>query len=264
VVGPPVAGASGGADRLTAVLVLLPPSETKAPGGTAPTLDLDDLLWPDLRETRSRVLSGLASLSADLPTARAALRVAATKDDEILRNALLRSAPTMPALDRYTGVLYEALDVPSMSSAQRSRARGRVLVASALFGTLRAADRIPAYRLSAGSVLPGLGPVTTLWRAAAGPMLAELDTPVLDLRSGAYTAFGHVPGAITVRVMSRRPDGSLAIVSHFNKATKGRLARIVAASRGEPSTLRDVIRLARRAGMRLEQVGPAALEIVTD
>jgi cytoplasmic iron level regulating protein YaaA (DUF328/UPF0246 family) len=71
-------------------------------------------------------------------------------------------------------------------------------------------------------------------------MLAELDAPVLDLRSGAYAAFGRVPGAITARVVTRQPDGRLTVVSHFNKATKGRLARVVATAPREPSSLRSV------------------------
>jgi cytoplasmic iron level regulating protein YaaA (DUF328/UPF0246 family) len=245
------------------VLVLLPPSETKAPGGDGPAVDLDALLWPELRPTRSTLLDALIALAGDLPAARAALKVTASKDDDILGNAHLRTATTLPALDRYTGVLYDALDAASMSRAERSRAGARILVMSALFGATRATDPIPCYRLSAGSTLPGLGTVAPLWRAAAGPLLAVIDAPVLDLRSGAYAAFGPIPGAITARVVSRQPDGRLAVVSHFNKATKGRLARLVATAPREPSSLRSVLRLARGAGLDAEQTGPRSLQIVT-
>lgn len=245
------------------MLVLLPPSETKAQGGHAPALDLDALLWPELRPTRSRLLDGLAALAGDLPTARAALKVTASRDDDIRGNARLYAAPTLPALDRYTGVLYEALNAAAMSRSERSRAQARILVASALFGAVRAADPIPAYRLSAGSVLPDVGNVAPLWRAAAGPLFAAMEEPVLDLRSGAYAAFGPVPGAITVRVVSRQPDGRLAVVSHFNKATKGRLARLVALAPHEPSSLRSVLRLAHGGGLSTEQTGPRSLQIIT-
>lgn len=245
------------------MLVLLPPSETKAGGGSGPALDLESLLWPELRATRSSLLVALTALAQNLPQARAALKVSAGKDDEILGNARLRSATTMPALDRYTGVLYEALGVASMTRAQRSRAQARIVVSSALFGAVRAGDRIPSYRLSAGSVLPGLGSLAPLWKAAAGSLFAHLDAPVLDLRSGAYAAFGAVPGAITVRVVTRRPDGSLTVVSHFNKATKGHLARLVATAPRESGSLTGVLRLARRAGLAMEQTGPASAQIVT-
>ena len=40
----------------------------------------------------------------------------------------------------------------------------------------------------------------------------------MDLRSGSYAALAPVPGAVTLEVLSERPDGSRAVVSHFNKA----------------------------------------------
>ena len=78
---------------------------------------------------------------------------------------------------------------------------------------------------------------------------------VVDLRSGSYTALGRLPGAVTVDVVSERPDGSRAVVSHFNKAHKGRLARVLAAGRAEPDSAAKVATAARRAGMTVERDG---------
>jgi cytoplasmic iron level regulating protein YaaA (DUF328/UPF0246 family) len=86
---------------------------------------------------------------------------------------------------------------------------------------------------------------------------------VVDLRSGGYAAFGSVPGAIIVRVVTEQPDGERKVVSHFNKHTKGLLARALAVTRAEVNDLSGVLRVARRAGLRAERTGPAALEIVT-
>src|SRR5919199_6006762 len=131
------------------VLVLLPPSETKHPGGDGAPLDLTALGAPELTGLREQLVDAVVQLSADVPAARAALGLSAAQDGEIARNALLRSSPTMPAIERYTGVLYDALDVRSFTRAQRRRAAGRLAVGSALFGVLRAEDAVPAYRLSA-------------------------------------------------------------------------------------------------------------------
>jgi cytoplasmic iron level regulating protein YaaA (DUF328/UPF0246 family) len=245
------------------VFILLPPSETKAIGGDLPPVDLDGLLFPELRASRERLLTALCAVSRDLPTARCALGVGASRDQEIAGNLRLTTAATMPALHRYTGVLYDALDAQRMTAAERARAQARLLISSALFGMLRAADAIPAYRLSAHSRLPGTGTVAGVWRGPLSPLLAGLHGPMLDLRSAAYAAFAPVPGAITVRVVSVRPDGRRAVVSHFNKATKGRLARLLATSRAEPQGVPDIARVARRAGMTVERIGPAALQIVT-
>jgi cytoplasmic iron level regulating protein YaaA (DUF328/UPF0246 family) len=244
------------------VLVLLPPSETKRTGGDGAPLDLAALSTPELTPVRSRLTAALVELAADPPTARAALGLSPAQDDELARNAGLLTSPTLPALQRYTGVLYDALDVGSLTRAQRRRADARLAVGSALFGLLRAGDPVPAYRLSAGSALPGLPPLRELWRPALGPVLAAVDDLVVDLRSGAYTALAPLPGAVTVRVETIRPDGARAVVSHNSKAHRGRVARLLTTTTGEPD---DVVRLRgllRRAGLHVEHDGGTELVLV--
>lgn len=245
------------------MLVLLPPSESKAVGGLGSAVDLLALRYPELRAHRDALMTELMALSAQPEAARFALRVRAAKDDEVRANTLLRASPTMPVLDRYTGVLYDALDAPGMTPAERTRANARVVVMSSLFGPVSGGDLIPGYRLSAGCSLPHVGTVAGYWKPVIAPLLAALDEPVIDLRSGAYGAFGAVPGAITVRAVSVRPDGSRAVVSHFNKHVKGLLARVVATTRAELDDVDDVIDAASKAGLRAEQSGPLSIELVS-
>src|SRR3712207_7248054 len=108
-----------------------------APGGDGAPLDLAALSWPELTGVRAGLVDTLVDLAGDRTAARTALGLSERQDDEIARNAGLRSAPTTPALERYTGVLYDALDVRSMSRAQRARADRRLAVGSALFGVVR-------------------------------------------------------------------------------------------------------------------------------
>ena len=241
------------------VLVLLPPSETKLTGGDGPPLRLDGLSHPELTPLRGMLVDDLVKLSGDVVAARAALGLSAQQDGEIERNAQLWLSPTAPALRRYTGVLYDALDVGSLRGAGAARARARLAVGSALFGLLRPDDAVPAYRLSAGSALPGRGTLAATWRPALAPALATIATRelVVDLRSGSYTALARVPGAVTVTVRT----AERTVVSHFNKAHKGRLARLLASSRAEPTDAASVAAIARRAGMHVERRG-TALEIV--
>jgi cytoplasmic iron level regulating protein YaaA (DUF328/UPF0246 family) len=244
------------------VLVLLPPSETKSAGGDGPPLDLATLTAPELTPVRTELVEALVKLSDDLPASRAALGLSPAQDDQIARNAALWTSPTRPALERYTGVLYDALDARSFTRAQRARAERRLAVGSALFGLVRAADRIPAYRLSAGSALPGLPTLRALWKPALSPVLAAVPGLVVDLRSGSYAALAPVPGAVTVQVLSERPDGTRAVVSHFNKAHKGRLARLLAGTTAEPSDVVGLRRLLRRAGLHVEHDGGTSLTLV--
>lgn len=240
------------------MLVLLPPSETKAGGGRGPALDLDALSFPSLTATRKALVDELVTLAADPHATRAALGLSEHQHAEIDRNAALWSSRTTPALRRYTGVLYDSLRPADLTPAARSR----VLVCSALFGLVRGTDAVPAYRLSATSELPGRDGLRTVWRPALAPVLAELDDHVVDLRSGSYAALGPAPGATTLDVRSEAADGSRTTISHANKSYKGHVARVLASSRRRPRDTAGVLSVLRDAGLRVEQAGEHALVLV--
>ncbi|MEV0673712.1 peroxide stress protein YaaA [Mycobacterium sp. NPDC050441] len=246
------------------MLVLLPPSETKRTGGDGPPVRLDNLSSPELTPLRQSLIDELIELAADPPACRKALAISASQDAEIERNAALRQAPTMPAIERYTGVLYDALDVGSLRGAAAARARSRLAVGSALFGLLRADDPVPAYRLSASSKLPGQPGLATRWRPLLEPVLADLSAGelIVDLRSGSYAGLGRIPGAVRVQVLAERADGQRTVVSHFNKAHKGHLARALVSSRSEPGNAAGVAAVARRAGMNVERDGDELTVVV--
>jgi cytoplasmic iron level regulating protein YaaA (DUF328/UPF0246 family) len=244
------------------VLVLLPPSETKAEGGNGDPLDLERLSFPDLNPVRRKLADALVELAGDLPGSIAALGISPRQEPEVARNAALFGSPTMPALRRYTGVLYDALGASTLTSVEYRRAGRRLAVASALFGVVRATDPIPAYRCSGDSVLPGVGPLRELWRPVLEPALGELDELVVDLRSGTYAHLARLPAAVSVRVVTEQNGRRLAI-SHHNKSYKGALARALAVAPRESGTVNALIRVAAAAGLVLEKTGPRSLDLVT-
>ena len=226
------------------MLILLPPSEGKTRPAQGPPLDLGSLDLPALTATRRRVLDTLVRVSAgNRKRAMDRLGLGPTQVDALERNANLLEEPTARADEVYTGVLYTAWDPATTSGAARAAADERVAVASALFGLVRPGDRIPAYRLSAGVTLPRLGTTQAIWRPRLGPVLAGLtaDGLLVDLRSGAYVALHPPTGDLaartaTVRVLQER-DGRRSVVSHLNKATKGRIVRALLEADADP---RDV------------------------
>nr|WP_206025854.1 peroxide stress protein YaaA [Rhodococcus sp. 14C212] len=246
-------------------MVLLPPSETKSDGGDGAPLDLGELSMPQLTATREELVQALVDLAADQEASSLALGLGPTQADEIERNAKLWVSPTRPALARYTGVLFDALDAGSFTRAQREKAYRRLAVGSALFGAVRAGDPIPAYRLSGGSKLPGFGTLASLWRPElSGALTAEAAGElVVDLRSGVYRQLGPVPGAVTATVLTEQPDGSRKVVSHFNKHHKGLLARAFVLTRAEPADIDGAARVAARAGLRVEVASATELVILT-
>ncbi|WP_132879410.1 peroxide stress protein YaaA [Tamaricihabitans halophyticus] len=245
------------------MLVILPPSETKATGGTGAPLDIDGLSLPELAPARRKLTDALRTLAADIPESLRVLGISARQEAEVSRNAELHSAPTMPALRRYTGVLYDALDLAGLSRTEQARADRRLAVASALFGIVHGTDAIPAYRLSGGTTLPGIGTLRSFWRPVLEPVLAERAGLVVDLRSGPYAALARIPDAVTVRVVTRNAAGKRVTVSHHNKAYKGQLARVLGSARKEPANMRDLLAVATAAGIQLDQTGPGELELLT-
>lgn len=154
--------------------------------------------------------------------------------------------PTMPAVQRYTGVLFDALSASTLPSWRR------LAIGDALFGLLRAGDPIPHYRLSGGSKLGGRT-MKSYWGKQVTQALENIDELVVDLRSGTYQQLGRLPSAVTVRVESVQPDGSRKVVSHFNKHYKGLLARELALSPADAFSAADVAAIARAAGMTVEE-----------
>jgi hypothetical protein len=253
------------------VLILLPPSEGKAEAAAGAPVDLAELWLPPLTTARRRVLTRLVALCGRTSRrgrdgALAALGLTAGQDTELTRNATLLQAPAAPAAEVYRGVLYEALDPGTLGPDARGWLDERVVVASALWGAVRLTDRIPAYRCSAGAQLPVLGGLAAYWRKALRPALdrAVGDRPVLDLRSGAYAAMWAPTGAVAartavVRVLHERiVDGTprRSVVSHFNKATKGRLVRGLATAGVRPESVDDIVGMLRDLGHTVEE-GPA-------
>ena len=246
------------------MLLLLPPSETKrdgVEGGTA--LDFDALSFPELTPQRRAAVAALRRLSRRVADSTAALHLGATQRFEIDRNRAIATSPTMPALERYTGVLYDALGVPSLTTAERAFAHEHLVVHSALFGLLRAGDPIPAYRCSHDSKLPGL-PLRQLWRGAVTAILAAGPGLVLDLRSEPYAALGPAPTAEMLRVVSEDAAGRRAAISHANKHSKGALVRALLTAGHDHGSVDSLLAWAGAHGIRLERAAPGVLELVVD
>ncbi|GAA1617395.1 YaaA family protein [Leucobacter chromiireducens] len=245
------------------MLILLPPSETKRTGGTGEfdpaRLSRDAILGAP----RAAVRAALETVSADEEAAVRALKLGTKNRGEREHNLALSTSGVMPVMDRYTGVLYDALDAPSLDPAAREWLAAHVAVQSALFGVLGLGEEIPAYRVSAGSRLPELGsPLKRLWSDAH----AELDWAraglILDLRSLDYVALAPLPRdrGWFVHVSQRGDDGVVRALNHFNKAAKGDLVRRLARAGEDYERVEDLLDWATAEGLELT-ADPEAREL---
>jgi len=232
------------------VLILLPPSETKARAVRGKPVELASLAFPELTATRATVVEALVATSRR-PDALARLGVPDGAADQVAANLDVLTAPTLPVARLYTGVLFGALELVTLDAASRRRAGSRLVVASALWGFSRITDRLPAYRLSAGARLVGIGPVASAWRSALGAVMPSVAGAgmVVDCRSGGYAAMWRPAGALgrrTLRVVvEREVAGRRTVVSHLAKFGRGLLARALVLEAGRPATAGDVVDVAR-------------------
>lgn len=244
------------------MLVLLPPSEGKAASGRGAPLKPESLSLPGLNAAREAVLGELVELcSGDEEKAREVLGLSEGLRGEVAKNAGLRTAGARPAGEIYTGVLYDALGLASLDAAAKRRAARSLLVFSGLWGAVRVTDRIPSYRCSMGVKLPGLGALGAHWRTPMAEVLPEAAGRglVLDLRSAAYAAAwkpqGEVAGrTATVRVLHAP---TRKVVSHFNKATKGRIVRSLLSAGTAPEGPAELVEALRDLGYEVEAEAPA-------
>ena len=215
------------------MLILLPPSEGKTGRARGRRLDLARLSFPELNPRRDEVVAALTALSAE-PDAAQTLGVSPTLVAHLARNAALTTSPTLPALDCYSGVLYDALSYRTLSPAGQRRANRWVVVVSALFGAVRPRDPVVPYRLSMAVNLPGVGPLASAWKpllravlpAAAGRGL------VVDCRSSTYAAAWTPEGDFARRWVQVMVPGA----THMAKHTRGLVARAICELDLEPRT----------------------------
>ncbi|WP_157674632.1 YaaA family protein [Agrococcus jejuensis] len=209
-------------------------------------LDLGALAFPPLSSTRERVLDVTIAKAVAAPPAATPARQRWIDDDRVLR-----SSPTMPAIERYEGVLYDGLGAASLDPSARAWVDHHVLIGSALWGFVRASDRIPSYRCSSSDLK---GPLRGAW-SDAGALLA--DETVVDLRSKAYVHVAPVPGAIAVDVVGE--DG--AALNHWNKHAKGALVRRMAEAGLAASGAHGLAAWAADRGIRLRAIADDRLEL---
>lgn len=256
--------------------VLLPPSEAKTPGGRGRSL-AQRPPHPTLGEARATTFGALATLLAQGRDAASAalLLPPSVVDDVLATNSVAQTSRTMPALHRYAGVVYDGLDLASLSTDEQRLAGRELYVFSGLLGVVRGDEPVPDYRVPAKAALPGIGIAGTFWRAvldgALPPLLGR--GVVIDLRSSDYAAMwrparSDAHRVVSVRVLSRLPSGRWGVISYNSKFAKGRLAAALVRRRAggrAVSGADDVVAAWQEAtGLPARCTSANAVEVYTD
>jgi uncharacterized protein len=220
--------------------ILLPPSEGKAVGGRRPGWDpAGGRFGPVLAGHRRAVAGALAAL--DGGDERLLGARGATLERARAVNRALVGAPCLPAGRRFTGVVWDHLDLASLTVGQRRRAAGAIVVVSALAGLVGPSDPLPDHRLKLSVALPPLGGLARFWRGPISAVLAEhlAGRLVVDLLPLEHAA-AVIPDP------ARYDHRRVALVDergraggHDAKAAKGLLARALLLADDPAAVLRD-------------------------
>jgi cytoplasmic iron level regulating protein YaaA (DUF328/UPF0246 family) len=234
------------------VRILLPPSETKLKGGAAHSGRFT-LSFPVQDPSRLDILVPLEILCRDDPAEAARILKLGPKALEELANNRFTDAPVMPAIDRYTGVLYSATGIDRWSPDQRDWAAAHVYIHSALFGIISSGDPIPAYRLSYDTRLSGR-PLKDFWSNSLGHAITEMAAGdwVLDARSSGYRDLAPVPAGVTSFYLEVVSANGGKALNHFNKVHKGELVAALVRDMPDLPTPQSLVDWAKVAGIAVE------------
>jgi cytoplasmic iron level regulating protein YaaA (DUF328/UPF0246 family) len=245
------------------MLFLLPPSETKEVGGSPLSISQVALTFGGLNPAREAVYGALKALCEQSDEAARVLKLGKKQLDQIDVNLAVQDAPTMPAIHRYTGTLYDAIhgrglkgtptEHNQITKAMFERAKDTVLIQSALFGLIPADNLIPNYRLSGTTNLPGIS-LRDIWTPAHEPIWKRLENgPIIDLRSKVYAELAPIPVGIEHYWVEVLDANSGRALNHFNKKGKGQLINAVLSAKTSPKTIAELKKIAASIGQRIEQ-----------
>ena len=215
--------------------ILLPPSEGKAPRGSRTAWNPYDGKFGDaLGHKRQALALALGELGGggEKLLGVGGKHLAAAQQ----ANAALLESRTLPASQRYTGVVWDHLDLASLAPEVRRLANRSIFVLSGLLGVVTVGDRTPEYRLKMGASLAPFGVLSTWWRTELSGALndALAKRVVIDLLPNEHRA-AWIPTPERyregVRVVFIERDGKMA--GHDAKAAKGELARHLLVSGGD-------------------------------
>ena len=221
-------------------LVLVPPSEGKASGGSGRWRPGSGR-FRSLAGTRAAVAEALGAAMADEALAAKVTKLTPARlAPARATNTTVVGAPVLPAWQRYGGVVWQHLDPATLDARARARAEASVAVVSALGGLFGFADPVPDYKCGFSAPLPGGRPAQR-WAAEVTDVVrrAARRGPVFDLLPLEFAAAvdrPSLPAGRLVEVAFRSGDGRAA--GHAAKAAKGRFLRHLLDA-GEPDVWLD-------------------------
>ena len=205
--------------------ILLAPAETKKQGGDQKPFCKENFIFEELFDKREKIVDIYEKLIEQSSVEKLSDWFGLKKESEVLKyKTSVKNAPTMKAIQRYTGVAFDYLGYDELCPNAQKYCDENVILFSNLFGPILAKDLIPDYKYKQGAKLPNVI-VEKYYKDHFSPALdAYLQEDIIDLRAGFYDKF-YIPKANYV-TMKFIKDGK--VVSHWAKAYRGMILKHIA------------------------------------
>jgi len=223
--------------------ILLPSAEGKQTGGNPLAPDMFDYrssntfnYFSELNPERRALIDALQAeiIEADDDALQSLFGVKGdTLQEAVDVNQNVYRSPLLAAVDRYSpGVMYKAMDFPSLPTGAQRRILENGIIFSGLFGLLRPDDLIPNYRLKMDARFGDIGKISTYWKPVLSQHLNKLLTgqAVWNLLPGVHEdAWDDAETyARMIRVkFFRETDGERKAVTHGIKELRGALVAYI-------------------------------------
>jgi len=200
--------------------ILLAPAETKQSGGECKELDIKCLY--DFQNT---ILDAYEEHIKNSTIEELSLWFGIKKLKDVQKyKRSLKDLPTMKAIQRYTGVAFEAIDYNNLNNDAQKLIDENLYIYSNLFGIVKADFCIPEYKFKQGAILPNINNEKFYKEHLKDILDDTLGDEILDLSATYYTKY-YKPSAnvITYKFLK---DGK--VVSHWAKHYRGEMVKQIA------------------------------------
>lgn len=153
-------------------------------------------------------------------------------EEGITLNTQIADSEVLPAIERYTGVMYHAIDYISMNQTEQRYFEENFLILSGMYGLVKPTDTIGNYKL----------PIETKWlywfwgdkiTQALNNLEADI---IMNLLPGSYAKmidWHHISAKVIYVNFLHNKNGELKKITHGVKKVKGEYIRNICSEQGK-------------------------------
>jgi len=201
--------------------ILIPPSEGKA------KVRSQEILFRDTKFQFSQYTQQIVDLLNLIENEDLTSVYGTSQDKAIMfhrQNQDVFNSKCVPAIERYTGVVYNHIDWETLNKKAKNYMNKHVIIFSGLFGLLSPDTFIPDYKLKM-NVLS----LKSLW----GPIISDYlknEDLIFDLLPQVHRK-AYTPNKNTIQIdFLVQSKGKTSAAGHFGKAVKGQFIRFLASN----------------------------------